>query len=161
MLCKLFFPFKETEKITIPQITVVIAIFHLSQGTLSTPTHTHPDTTAPPTMCTWSSKQLDKIGMVLVFSPNWFLGLFHQAGHRTQVSSSLSDTLHSQIYGHLQAGCGFCKQNLLHQQCSMHQQTCLANTAYTYMQAQKRKWTECNADSRREGESYYTSCLFC
>lgn len=35
------------------------------------------------------------------------------------------------------------------------------NIAYTHMRAHAGQRTVCNADSRRGGETYYTSCLFC
>lgn len=78
--------------------------------------------------------------LLLVFSPNWFpificfvkLATEHRLSNRrtqthmhthTQAFSSL------RIYGHLQSGCGFCKQNLLRPPPSvsgMHQRPCLS-----------------------------------
>lgn len=103
-------------------------------------------------MCNWWSKLLDKIGMLLVFSPNWFFGLFCQAGHRTQVPSSFSDAPRSQIYGHLQAGCGFCKQNLLRRQPSAsctHQQACWSEHCI-HTHASARKAADCMQRRQQE-----------
>lgn len=82
----------------------------------------------------------------------------HRHTHRPLFFFSL------RISGHLQSGCGFCKHNLLRlprSVSSMHQQPCLSEQhTHTHTCIHSWEWTGYCMDSRRGGESYYTSCLF-
>lgn len=85
-------------------------------------------------MCNWSSKLLEEMWMLLVFSPNWFpifIGFVLSSWPQNTGSPFffLFKLLFRRIYGHLQSGRGFCKQNLLWLQPSVnstHEQPCLS-----------------------------------